>query len=287
MQNDFNLANNVGQTRAAMGGFLGEIVTKVLGDNSIQKLFEDAGKHPDEYVGKPTGDIIGLLKGTSPELVNALLVAQAAERACAKAEHAAGLAGDDGRNIALQYKLDETLAFNPQTYGFIPEDHKDFSYIGRDGDPDVLKKAQATMLAAQLYLNNEVQAIADNIARPDDVGKTQSLGPAYLDSFRAAASYYYAQAAEVLNKHGLTDVAENLSQVSQHIAGKITASTLVSPAICTKALLLQKNLAFSLASNVDPASAKLPADSLVEAGYKIMGILGLNNQSPPALAAKK
>lgn len=281
MQKEFNAANEIGQTRATMGGFLGEIVTNVLGDDSIQKLFETAGKHPDEYAGKPTGEIIGLLKGTSPDLINALLVAQAAERACARAEHAAGLADGDGNRIALQYKLDDTLTFSPQTYGFVAENHKDFSYIGSEKDPAVLKSAQATWLAAQLYLNNEVKAIHDEITQPHFVGKTQSLGSVYADGFRAAASRYYAEAADVLRQHNLGDVADKLTRVSEHIANKILSKNPASPAICAKALLLYKNTAFSLACAHEKGAAALPEQSFIDACEKVIRIIGTSSSTGP------
>ncbi|MDD3029740.1 MAG: hypothetical protein PHS57_05625 [Alphaproteobacteria bacterium] len=69
--------DSVETTRATMSKRLGEIITDVIGDARIQELFEQAGKHPDEYKDVPTG-MIALDWGViTPETKTALLVAQA------------------------------------------------------------------------------------------------------------------------------------------------------------------------------------------------------------------
>ena len=46
---------NVDETRGLFGKRLGEIIEGVIGDARVRELFDAAGKHPDEYEGKPTG----------------------------------------------------------------------------------------------------------------------------------------------------------------------------------------------------------------------------------------
>ncbi len=97
---EFNASAQVTQTRAAMGKRLGEIIEAIIGDNRVRELFDKAGKHPDEYAGKPTGLMALDLKVITPETKNALLVAQAAERAFTLAEKAGRIAANHDSLVA-------------------------------------------------------------------------------------------------------------------------------------------------------------------------------------------
>src|SRR3982751_5662956 len=88
----FNASAQVTETRTALGKRLGEIIEAIIGDTRVRELFDRAGKHPDEYAGKPTGMMALDLKVITPDTKTALLVAQAAERAYALAEKAAAVA---------------------------------------------------------------------------------------------------------------------------------------------------------------------------------------------------
>ncbi len=123
---------SVAATRATMGKFLGEIITAVVGTDRIQKLFEDAGKHPDEYKDVPTGDIALKLGVITPNTKTGLLMAQAAERTARLAEDIRS-----GKN-------EEIVPFND----------KRFAYVGSEGDPKELQYAQALWMGAQM-LHNE------------------------------------------------------------------------------------------------------------------------------------
>src|ERR1051326_4732436 len=98
--NDFNSTAQVSSTRASMGKRLGEIIEAIIGDARVRELFDKAGKHPEEYQGKPTGLMALDLKVITPETKNGLLVAQAAERAYTLAEKAGRLAANHDSLIA-------------------------------------------------------------------------------------------------------------------------------------------------------------------------------------------
>src|SRR6185295_17232436 len=141
MPKRFNALAQVSETRTAMGKRLGEIIEAIIGDARVRELFDKAGKHPDEYAGKPTGMMALDLKVINQDTKTALLVAQAAERAYALAEKAAGIAAKHDEMISTGSKANAA--------DIVKADDPVFKFVGSDRDPPLLQRAQGTWMAAQ------------------------------------------------------------------------------------------------------------------------------------------
>jgi len=211
MNNNFNGATTVGKTRAAMNGFMGEIIADVIGETRVKELFDAAGKHPDEYKDKPTGQIALELGVITPETKNALLVAQAAERTL--------LAAAKARNLATEHKnlVESGAKIDSKTLGIIEYGseayEKTFKFVGSPRDPDILKAAQSTNQAAQLYLGHEARAIKEHYHTDAPL----SVGPKFADGLEQAAKRYYQTAADMLAKEGHTQAAERIANVAKSL----------------------------------------------------------------------
>lgn len=129
---EFNPAAQVNETRKTMGKRLGEIIEDVIGDARVRELFDAAGKHPDDYAGKPTGLAALDLKVITPNTKNALLIAQAAERTYRLAEKTEEIL-IAGNHRTSDQKLDEKNA------GMISLDDKIFQFVGSPNDPRLCK----------------------------------------------------------------------------------------------------------------------------------------------------
>lgn len=111
-------------------GRIGELITEVVGNDELQKRFEE---HPEfqqkEFDGKPSGIIALELGIVNKEVKNALLVAQAACRAVAVAQG----------NQEAKPLTDDV-----------------FKFVGSDRDPEILKEAQATWQIANYVHHDEM-----------------------------------------------------------------------------------------------------------------------------------
>lgn len=208
--NFFTKATPEKETRAVFGKRLGEIIEDVIGDARIKELFEQAGKHPEEYEGKPTGLVAMDLGVISAETKTALLVAQAAERTFTLAEKAEAVASERGERVKQKNKVSEKDC--------VEYDNEVFKYVGSERDPQILQQAQGTWMAAQMLYNNEVGAINDKITNPGYLGGPVSQGPGAADGFKGAAATLYGKAAEMLEKEGHKGAAEKLDAVSKSLA---------------------------------------------------------------------
>lgn len=198
------------ETRAVFGKRLGEIIESVIGDGRIKELFEQAGKHPDEYEGKPTGLVAMDLGVISAETKTALLVAQAAERTFTLAEKAEATAAMREEALNSRKKVPDD--------GYTRHTDEVFKYVGSARDPQILQQAQGTWMAAQMLFNNEVEAINGRIEHIGMVGGSVSVGVEAADGFKAAAAALYGKAGEMLAKEGHKDAAEKLDAVSKALA---------------------------------------------------------------------
>jgi hypothetical protein len=210
---DFRRAVEASKTRAAMNLRLGEIISAVIGDNRVKELFDRAGKHPGEYAGQATGEMALKLNLITPGTKTALLVAQAAERAYRLAEKAESYA-QNHENLVTYYKKknqgippEKTLLIDGASVGVVSYNDPVFKFVGSERDPELLKAAQATWMAAQLYLNQEIYAINTASAGLDG---GDSMGSKFADGFKKAAAAFYAQAAQLLDQEGHTAAAEKL-----------------------------------------------------------------------------
>jgi hypothetical protein len=212
---EFNASAQVAQTRAAMGKRLGEIIEAIIGDARVRELFDKAGKHPEEYEGKPTGLMALDLKVITPDTKNALLVAQAAERAYMLAEKAGRIAANH----------DSLIAGGAKTYApdIVAHDDPVFKFVGSDRDPPLLRRAQGTWMAAQMLLNNEIQSVIGRIENAAYVANPVSQGPAAGEGFKQAAVELYGEAAKIMCGQGHYAAAAKFNGVAQALAQDVQA----------------------------------------------------------------
>lgn len=233
-----------------MSGHFGEIITTIIGDDRVQRLYEEKAI-PPELAGKTGADIALSLGIISTDTITALLVAQAAERTLQLADKAEEYANSsevlissykEAFIIRLQEKGQSyTSADRPwleeDSAGYAGYDCPIFKFIGADRDPDVLKAAQGTWLAAQVYLNNEVDAI--NAYNSEAADTPCSMGPEYADGFRKAAAGYYKMAGDLLAKEGHLRAAESFTAIAKSIAADIPAGKTYTPAKLVSSLLFR------------------------------------------------
>ncbi|MCE9507710.1 MAG: hypothetical protein K8R48_05255 [Alphaproteobacteria bacterium] len=150
----------------------------------------------------------------------ALLVAQAAERAYQLARSAEEYARKHEGSVEYYTHLNEDRrAWMREFPGEKAAEYDSdiFKSVGAENDPELLKAAQATWMAAQLYLNNETRSIKEEITLNGFLGRAMTMGPEYADGFKSAAAGLYEQAAQMLSKEGHADAAASLSAVGKAI----------------------------------------------------------------------
>src|SRR3990172_7187237 len=218
---DFYNAQDITKTRAAMGLRLGEIISAIIGDNRIKELFGRDGKHPDEYAGQSTGEMALKLNVITPDTKTALLVAQAAERTFELAKKAGMYAQKHQAFVDYYKKINERVHPSLREYvdekwaGVVEYGDPVFKFVGSERDPEMLKTAQATWMAAQIYMNHEIRSIKDDVTAGGFLGRQQTMGAEYADGFKKAAAGFYAQAARLLAKEGHAEAAAKLKAVSK------------------------------------------------------------------------
>lgn len=223
----FNNAVEIGKTRSVMNSFLGEIITQVVGNDRVQKLFEGQSV-PDDLAGKSTGEIALKLGVITPDTKTGLLVAQAAERTLRLAEKIEALSITPVEDKAAREALYASL-------GYVQMDNPVFKFVGSERDPDVLKSAQATWMAAQMYLNNEIDAVLFVSPFPLEQGVT-SVGKDFVEGLKIKAAQDYARASLMLGGEGHEDAVARLDAVSQEIRKSIKNAAAPSPQDLVKKL---------------------------------------------------
>ena len=208
---------------------IGMVIADILGDVRVKQLFDEAGKHPEEYAGMATGEAALKMGVITQNTKTALLVAQAAERTLLLArrmeeffEQRDGFVkqledsskGEKPRWEAQKEcmnKIDEKIG--PRLDVIDPV----FKFVGSEKDTAVLKKAQGTWMAATLYLTHEIAAMHEQVCSPDFLGRPVSQGKEAVNGFRQAAAEFYAKAAELLEKGGHKDAAEKFALTSKSL----------------------------------------------------------------------
>lgn len=212
----FRDAAELGRTRAAMNKPLGEIIASVIGDDRIKELFDAEGKHPDLYKDEPTGLIALKLGVITPETKTALLVAQAAERTYQLAEKAGSMALNHDDLVKDQRAQPGKDIIDRKAAGFFPLDDPVFKFVGSDKDPDILKSAQATWVASQMYLNNQLESV---ICHKEDVSwenpPMTPAGPDYAAGLKSEAARYYGVASDMLAQQGHSAAADRFAKIAQ------------------------------------------------------------------------
>jgi len=85
--------------------------------------------------------------------------------------------------------------------GYVSPSAETFKYVGSDGDADSLKSAQATMVAAQMYLNNEIESRLYKSDFPLDIG-VSSVGAEFIDGLKQKALGDLKTASSILGQEG-------------------------------------------------------------------------------------
>ena len=234
--NDFNSAIEISKTRSVMNLRLGEIISVIIGDSRVKELFDQAGKHPDEYAGQPTGEMALKLNVLTPGTKTALLVAQAAERAYKLAEKAESYA-QNHESLVDYYKkknkgvpTENLLLIDEKSAGVVRYNDPVFKFVGAERDPELLKTAQATWMAAQIYLNQEVASINKDVP---------TMGFRYADGFKKAAAGFYTQAAQLLSKEGHVTAGEKLDAVAKTLDAAVAGKAAPIPSQFLNHLLNQ------------------------------------------------
>jgi hypothetical protein len=112
---------------------IGELITMFVGEDELQKRFEETPEfQKEDFEGKPSGIIALDLGIINKDTKNALLVAQAAARAVC---------------VAMGYEDQK------------PANDEVFKFVGSDRDPELLKESQGNWQIANI-IDNDAQTIA-------------------------------------------------------------------------------------------------------------------------------
>lgn len=189
------------EIRDALDGRIGEIISAVIGDKTLQEIFEQPENH-EQFIeanakGTPSAFIAMDLGIIDKDTKTALLVAQAAERMMRRCEAIQDIAA--GRATGV----DSALA--------LKEDDEVFKFVGSERDPAELREAQAGWQITQIMLNKAVNAAGRN-----DIRATHNLTRATAGFQNLAANYVEASAATLKDK-GFSAGAEKLKNLAQEL----------------------------------------------------------------------
>ena len=224
-----NASANVADIRKAMGGRIGEIISAVVGDDTLQKIFEQP-EHNAAYIkanqeGTPSAFIALDLKIIDTDTKNALLVAQAAERMALNAERAQAV----------------NSSGTPAEESWFTGIHDEvFKFVGSERDPQQLQEAQASWQVSQIWLNASAMD-AKPAEEKKGLGDNSYLYEGPNDDFSGgllkAASKYYAAAADTLETKGFEDAAKRLRAVAEDIQPENAAAITSTPNDIARAFL--------------------------------------------------
>jgi len=97
-------------------------------------------------------------------------------------------------------------------------ENRSFQFIGSKNESEMLVLAQAThQLAAQYSWNEQVGVKHELLDNPLKIGNFKSLGPGYIDGFKASAAKSYLAASQVIKEKGFTQVADDIAEVAGSI----------------------------------------------------------------------
>lgn len=223
-----NASANVADIRKAMGGRIGEIISAVVGDDTLQKIFEQP-EHNEAYIkanqeGTPSAFIAMDLGIIDKDTKNALLVAQAAERMALNAERA-----------------EAVKSGTPAQESWITGIHDEvFKFVGSERDPQQLQEAQASWQVSQIWLNASAMD-AKPAEEKKGLGDNSYVYEGPNDDFSGgllkAASKYYAAAADTLETKGFEDAAKRLRAVAEDIQPENAAEITSTPNDIARAFL--------------------------------------------------
>lgn len=221
-------ATNVGDVRKAMNGRIGEIISAVVGDDTLQQIFEQP-EYNEEFIkankeGTPSAFIAMDLGIIDKETKNALLMTQAAERMALNAERAQAVsAGAEAEEGWIISHVDEV-----------------FKFVGSERDPQDLREAQASWQISQIWLNETIQDAkpdAEKVGYPEQVYTHEGPNDDFSGGLLKMASKYYAAAANTLEDKGFDDAAKRLRAVAEDIQPDNAAEITSTPNDIARAFL--------------------------------------------------
>lgn len=267
---------DIQNVRKAMNGRIGEIISAVIGDDTLKTIFEQP-ENNEKYIelnqkGTPSGIIALDLGIIDAETKNALLLAQAAERTALNAERAQEIA--KGVSAPEEWEVDYL--------GDI------FKFVGSDRDPKILQEAQATWQLSQINLNTAIHdaRITQSNIPPSERAFMDSIyvkpKQEHTDSLLKAASNYYAAASAILGRKGFEDAATKLKAVAQNILPENAAAITMTPHDMARAytnteIQYRQEMLKSLGSD------HYTNDNLVELGEKLSRLTEGQKPSAPAV----
>ncbi|MFA5040670.1 MAG: hypothetical protein WC464_03440 [Bdellovibrionales bacterium] len=144
----------------------------------------------------PVFEIAGKLGLIPPDIKNAILVAQAAERTQRLAERA--------ENISQQLNEGKPAP----TEGCVEPTDNVFKFVGSERDDPRVKYAQGMWMAAQIFFNNEARS-------------ANKQGAEAIAGFKLAACELYYMAGGAMEKAGQKNTAEKLRMVSEELGKRV------------------------------------------------------------------
>ena len=257
-------ATDIKNIREAMNGRIGEIISAVIGNDTLQKIFEKPENHQkfidQNLKGIPSGVIALDLGIIDVDTKNALLVAQAAERIALNAE----------RVKAITYGGDVSSEWN-----LSPTDNI-FKFVGSERDPVLLQEAQATWQLSQIVL----RASFDNgeIREESTLLKTDAE---YPDTLLKAASGYYIAASNVLHQKGFEDAAVKMLAVANSLVSANDAKVSLTPHDIAQRLIdVEKDFNDMLSSTAHEGAVD---NTYVVLGQKLLRLTENQKLSAPAV----
>ncbi|MDP2206647.1 MAG: hypothetical protein Q8K65_10130 [Alphaproteobacteria bacterium] len=130
--------------------------------------------------------------------------------------------------------------------GYISANDSTFKYVGAAGDTPALQSAQATMLAAQMYLNNEIESRLYKSDFPLDIG-VSAVGATFIDGLKQKAASDLKTASDILAQEGHSGAAARLNAVIASIGVDALPKSAPTPDILVKKMYEREesNVAYS------------------------------------------
>lgn len=117
--------------------------------------------------------------------------------------------------------------------GYVSANDTTFKYVGAAGDTPALQSAQATMLAAQMYLNNEIESRLYKSDFPLDIG-VGSVGADFIDGLKQKAASDLKIAGDMLAQEGHSGAAARLNAVIASIGADALPKSAPTPDVLVK-----------------------------------------------------
>lgn len=268
-------ATDIQKTREAMNGRIGEIITAVIGNDTLQRIFEQPENHA-KYIelnqkGTPSGIIALDLGIVDTETKTALLVAQAAERTALNAGRMQEIA--KGVSVPKEWLLSGTDDV--------------FKFVGSERDPKILQAAQASWQLSQLLLNT---ANHDATRDPDDISLPATMylspRPIYADTLLKDAAHHYDNASKILKRKGFMEAAAKLQAVSKSILPENAADVRMTPHDIAVAYT-NMEIQFKQQMNIAMSSNAYVGDEMINLGEKLSRLTEVQKATAPDTAPRK